>query len=63
MKTKRITSLILALALALSLCLTGCGSQDTQEPAGESTGSDDAIYTVGICQLVQHDALDAAIED
>ena len=62
MKAKRITSLILALALALSLCLTGCGSQggDTQEPAGESTGSDDAKYTVGICQLVQHDALDAA---
>ena len=62
MKAKRITSLILVLALALSLCLTGCGSQggDTQEPAGESTGSDDAKYTVGICQLVQHDALDAA---
>ena len=62
MKAKRITSLILALALALSLCLTGCGSQggDTQEPAGENTGSDDAKYTVGICQLVQHDALDAA---
>jgi len=62
MKAKRITSLILALVLALSLCLTGCGSQggDTQEPAGESTGSDDAKYTVGICQLVQHDALDAA---
>ena len=62
MKAKRITSLILALALALSLCLTGCGSQDTQEPAGESTGSDDATYTVGICQLVQHDALDAATQ-
>ena len=64
MKAKRITSLILALALALSLCLTGCGSQggDTQEPAGENTGSDDAKYTVGICQLVQHDALDAAAQ-
>ena len=64
MKTKRITSLILALVLALSLCLTGCGSQggDTQEPAGDSTGSDDAKYTVGICQLVQHDALDAATQ-
>ena len=64
MKTKRITSLILALVLALSLCLTGCGSQggDTREPAGDSTGSDDAKYTVGICQLVQHDALDAATQ-
>ena len=61
MKAKRITSLILALALALSLCLTGCGSQGG-EPAGENTGSDDANYTVGICQLVQHDALDAATQ-
>ena len=61
MKAKRITSLILALALALSLCLTGCGSQGG-EPAGENTGSDDAKYTVGICQLVQHDALDAATQ-
>ena len=65
MKTKRITSLILALALALSLCLTGCGSQggDTQEPAGDNnTAGDDAKYTVGICQLVQHEALDAATQ-
>ena len=61
MKAKRITSLILALALALSLCLTGCGSQGG-EHAGENTGSDDAKYTVGICQLVQHDALDAATQ-
>ena len=30
MKTKRITSLILALVLALSLCLTGCGSQGSR---------------------------------
>ena len=65
MKAKRITSLILALALALSLCLTGCGSQggDTQEPAGDNnTAGDDAKYTVGICQLVQHEALDAATQ-
>ena len=65
MKTKRITSLILALALALSLCRTGCGSQggDTQEPAGDNnTAGDDAKYTVGICQLVQHEALDAATQ-
>ena len=61
----RFTSLILALVLALSLCLTGCGSQggDTQEPAGDNnTAGDDAKYTVGICQLVQHPALDAATQ-
>ena len=60
MKSKRsITSVILSLALALSLCLglTACGSDD----AG-SSGDGKASYTVGICQLVQHEALDAATQ-
>ncbi len=46
---KKVCSIILALTLALSLCvcLSGCGKSS-------------AKYKVGICQLVQHDALDAA---
>lgn len=53
----------LALALVMLLSLAACGSK--QEPASEGsaaeavTPSDDA-FVVGICQLVQHDALDAA---
>ncbi len=40
---------------------------DTEAPAetsaeDESTGAGEAEYTVGICQLVQHEALDAATE-
>ena len=34
--------------------------ETTTEAAAEATG--DASYTVGICQLVQHDALDAATQ-
>ncbi len=43
--------LALGLTAIMTLGLTACGS--------ESAGSGDA-YNIGICQLVQHDALDAA---
>lgn len=45
---KRISSLALAL-LMCALCFAGCGEDKK-----------DGSYTIGICQLVQHDALDAA---
>ncbi len=45
---KKIVSIILALALCLSACfgLTSCGS--------------DADFTVGVCQLMEHESLDLA---
>ena len=55
----------LALALVMLLSLAACGSKT--EPAAEGsaaeavTPSDDA-FVVGICQLVQHEALDAATQ-
>ena len=55
----------LALALVMLLGLAACGSKT--EPAAEgsaaeaATPSDDA-FVVGICQLVQHEALDAATQ-
>ena len=47
---KKTISVILALAMLLSICcaFAGCGSSDT--------------YTVGICQLMVHDSLDAATQ-
>ena len=45
---KKVMSILIVLAMVLSFA--GCGS----EPAAEGK------YTVGICQLVQHEALDAA---
>ena len=49
MKMKKVIAAVTALALTLTACvsLSGCGDKK-------------AKYTVGICQLVQHDALDAA---
>ena len=56
--------LALVLATAMTLSLASCGGSKTETP---STGSDNssaegATYTVGICQLVQHPALDAATQ-
>ena len=56
---KKVLSVILALALCISCCvmLTSCG----EKPAG----NDDQTatkYKIGICQLVEHVALDAATE-
>ncbi|GKI15393.1 hypothetical protein CE91St44_18780 [Oscillospiraceae bacterium] len=67
---KKIFAMGVAAALAVA-CLTGCGG-GASAPAGGSTAASDpgaapgsaasgaASYKVGICQLVQHDALDAA---
>ena len=45
-----IVKMILAVVLALSLCISAVAL------------AEDTVYTVGICQLVQHDALDAATQ-
>lgn len=56
--------LAVLLAGAMTLGLAACGSTGgSQNSAGsENTSKGNAKYTVGICQLVQHDALDAATE-
>ena len=70
---KKLLALVLALCMVLALAACGSGSdsgdaaQDAAEstPAGDETAAEDAgsdVYTVGICQLVQHDALDAATQ-
>ena len=57
----------LSMILAVSLCaaaLTGCGGSASSSAAASSeAGSASAAgtkYKIGICQLVEHDALDAA---
>ncbi len=56
--------LAVLLAGAMTLGLAACGSTGgSQNSAGsENASKENAKYTVGICQLVQHDALDAATE-
>ena len=58
----KLTSLILA--LTLTLALTACGGAKKEEAPAETTGSAETseIYKVGICQLVQHVALDDATQ-
>ena len=52
MKLKKIMAMILAGAMATA-ALTGCGTTTT-------TSNGDKVYKIGLCQLVQHEALDAA---
>ena len=52
MNFKKIIALVLVFVLAVSA--TACG--------GTKTSTDDEKFTVGICQLVQHPALDAATQ-
>ena len=67
---KKLLSVVLTAVMAATV-LTGCGSTDNgtasttagsaaQTEAAAST--DGKVYNIGICQLVQHEALDAATE-
>ena len=59
---KKIIAMLLSAAMCLSLAACGqkADTPDTTDPAEPS--GDAATYTVGICQLVQHEALDAATQ-
>ncbi len=59
--------LVILLALAMVLSLAACGSAPAKTPAAEEptaapAAAEGEVYTVGICQLVQHVALDAATQ-
>ncbi len=52
---------ILFLCLAMVFSLAACGSSSSASTASDSAApAEDGTYVVGICQLVQHVALDAA---
>ena len=59
---KKLTTLILALSLVFMLCACG-GSAPAAAPAEAApAAAAEQDFVVGICQLVQHPALDAATE-
>ncbi|MDD3278690.1 MAG: ABC transporter substrate-binding protein [Lachnospiraceae bacterium] len=73
MKKKKVLSVVLAGALTVSsaIGMMACGNSNskaasnsaassTSTSAAGSKAAGDGTYTIGICQLVQHDALDAA---
>ncbi len=55
---RKLLALSSAMILALGM-LAGCGSKDN---SGNVAANADGTFTVGICQLVQHEALDAATQ-
>lgn len=62
---KLIMTLILALAMCMSLAACGSSTASTAEVASTAalvSDDADAVFTVGVCQLVQHEALDAATQ-
>ncbi len=69
MKMKKLLALLLALAMLVAM--TACGSEaassaaESTAAASEAAPAEEAVaetYNIGICQLVQHDALDAATQ-
>ncbi len=64
MKLKKIAAAISAAALMLSAtaCSNSGAASDTAPAADDSASADGKVYNIGIIQLVQHDALDAATQ-
>ena len=67
---KKLLSVVLTAVMAATV-LTGCGSTDNgtaSTTAGSAaqteaaTSTDGKVYNIGICQLVEHEALDAATQ-
>lgn len=57
---KKISALLLAMAMTIGLAGCGGSSSGSEEKTTGAAGTADAKYKIGICQLVQHEALDAA---
>lgn len=60
-KTRKFLSLSLVAAMTIGLCACGSKAEDNHVSDTESSKGD-AKYTIGICQLVQHEALDKATQ-
>ncbi|MBR2742911.1 MAG: ABC transporter substrate-binding protein [Clostridia bacterium] len=61
MNAKRILALVLALIFAFAFA--ACSNQSkTEEPAADDGAGEAVVYNVGVCQLIQHVALDAATQ-
>lgn len=59
--TRRLTTALLAAVMCVSMAACGSKTDDTKT---DGTGAADGAkkYTIGVCQLVTHDALDAATQ-
>lgn len=62
MQKRRLIAALLAGAMAFSLTACGSSNGDTSDSTTDSATASGASYTVGVCQLMQHVALDAATQ-
>ena len=54
----------IGLSVMMAAAMAACGGSSSDKPAQTESAAagGDASYTVGVCQLVQHVALDAATQ-
>lgn len=62
MQKRRLLAALLAGAMAFSLTACGSSNGDTSDSTTDSAAASGDSYTVGVCQLMQHAALDAATQ-
>lgn len=58
MKAKRVLAVLMAAAMTLSLA--ACGNSESSTDSGDA--AEGKVYNIGICQQLEHPALDAATE-
>ena len=61
MKLKKIIAAAMA-SVAMLTTLTACGEKSNSSDPGAGTGTGDKVYNIGVCQLLEHVALDQATQ-
>lgn len=61
MKLKKVTAILLTAVMTAALAACGSSSGDSSRSSGDDAGGS-GTYTIGICQQMEHAALDAATE-
>lgn len=61
MKLKKVTAILLTAVMTAALAACGSSSRDSSGSSGDDAGGS-GTYTIGICQQMEHAALDAATE-
>lgn len=61
MKLKKVTAILLTTVMTAALAACGSSSGDSSGSSGDDAGGS-GTYTIGICQQMEHAALDAATE-
>ena len=61
MKLKKVTAILLTAVMTVALAACGSSSGDSSGSSGDDAGGS-GTYTIGICQQMEHAALDAATE-